>query len=135
LGDVHLAAEAADEAMARAYAQWRKVGDFDNPAGWVYRVGLNWATSFLRRHRRRDTEVQRDVPDVGPVADPSVRAALIDLDVKHRAVVVCRYYLQMSEAEIAAALGTAPGTVKSRLHRAMRTLEARLAHLNPSEDR
>ena len=135
LGDVHLAAEAADEGMARAYAQWKKVGDYDNPGGWVYRVGLNWATSFVRRHRRRDTEVHRDLADIGPVAEPAVRAALADLDIRHRAVVVCRFYLQMSEAEIASALGTAPGTVKSRLHRAMRTLESRLNHLNPSEDR
>ena len=129
LGDVHLAAEAADEGMARAYARWSKVGSYDNPAAWVYRVGLNWATSALRRLRRRDTEVHRDLTDVGPIAEPAVKAALTDLDVRHRAVVVCRYYLQMSEAEIATALGIAPGTVKSRLHRAMRTLQARLSHL------
>jgi RNA polymerase sigma-70 factor (ECF subfamily) len=135
LGDVHLAADAVDEAMARAYARWSKVGAYDNPAGWVYRVGLNWATSILRRRQRRDTEVARDVPDVGPVSEPAVAAALAQLDTRHRAVVVCRYYLQMSEAEIASALGTAPGTVKSRLHRAMRTLQSRLSHLDPSEDR
>ncbi|MBA3654134.1 MAG: RNA polymerase sigma factor [Actinobacteria bacterium] len=131
LGDAHLAAEAADEAMARAYARWAKVGEYDNPAGWVYRVGLNWATSVVRRRWRRDTEVHRDLSDVGPIAEPAVRAALAELDLRHRSVVVCRYYLQMSVAEIAAALNTAPGTVKSRLHRAMRTLQSRLSHLAP----
>jgi RNA polymerase sigma-70 factor, ECF subfamily len=134
LGDAHLAAEAVDEAMARAYARWSKVGGYDNPAGWVYRVGLNWATSVLRRRRRQPAaHIERDPADIGPVSEPTVRAALADLDVRHRAVVVCRYYLGMSEAEIATALGTAPGTVKSRLHRAMRRLESRLSHLDPSE--
>lgn len=134
LGDPELAAEAVDEAMARAYARWSKIGHYDNPGGWVYRVALNWATSVLHRRRRQPpTPVDRDPTDVGPVAEPSVRAALRDLDVRHRAVVVCRFYLGMSEDETAAALNTRPGTVKSRLHRATRRLQVDLAHLNPSE--
>lgn len=43
LGDRELAAEATDEAMARAYERWAKVRAYDFPAGWVYRVALNWA--------------------------------------------------------------------------------------------
>ncbi len=43
LGDVDLGREATDEAMARAYARWSKIREYDSPAGWVYRVGLNWA--------------------------------------------------------------------------------------------
>jgi RNA polymerase sigma-70 factor (ECF subfamily) len=134
LGDAELAAEAVDEAMARAYARWAKVGTYENPGGWVYRVALNWATSVLRRRRRQPHEpVDRDPTDVGPVAEPTVRAALEQLDVRHRAVIVCRFYLGLSEAETAAALGTRPGTVKSRLHRATRRLQIDLAHLDPSE--
>ena len=53
LGDLGLAREAADEAMARAYARWDRVAECDNPGGWVYRVGLNWATSFWRSTWRR----------------------------------------------------------------------------------
>jgi hypothetical protein len=49
LGDVDLGREATDEAMARAYARWAKIADYDSPAGWVYRVGLNWAYSTRRR--------------------------------------------------------------------------------------
>jgi RNA polymerase sigma-70 factor (ECF subfamily) len=52
LGDSQLAREAADEAMARAYAHWRRVRGLDNPGGWAYRVGLNWATSWWRKLRR-----------------------------------------------------------------------------------
>jgi RNA polymerase sigma-70 factor (ECF subfamily) len=134
LGDVELAAEAVDEAMARAYARWAKIGGYDNPGGWVYRVALNWATSVLHRRRRQPhPPVDRDPTDVGPVAEPAVRTALAQLDVRHRAVIVCRYYLGLSEEETARALGTRPGTVKSRLHRATRRLQVDLAHLNPSE--
>ena len=35
--------------MVRAYARWDKIGAYDNPGGWVYRVGLNWARSARRR--------------------------------------------------------------------------------------
>lgn len=134
LADGALGAEAADEAMARAYQRWDRVGTFDDPAGWVYRVGLNWASSVLRRHRRAPMPpVERGSADVDPVAEPTVRAALAELEVRQRAVVVCRFYLGLSERETAAALGTRPGTVKSRLHRGLRHLQTRLDHLRPQE--
>jgi DNA-directed RNA polymerase specialized sigma24 family protein len=136
LGDPGLAAEAVDEAMARAYQRWERVGVYDSPGGWVYRVALNWATSVLRRHRRPVRAVhERGPTDVGPVPEPAVAAALAELDVRQRAVVVCRFYLGMSEAETAAALGIRPGTAKSRLHRAIQHLQVRLDHLRPEEKR
>lgn len=134
LGDGHLGAEAADEAMARAYQRWAKVGSFTDPAGWVYRVGLNWATSVLRRRRRApQPPADRGPADVGPVTEPTVTAALAALDPRQRAVIVCRFYLGLSELETAAALGTRPGTVKSRLHRGLRQLQSSLDHLRPEE--
>ncbi len=51
LGDAELATEATDEAMVRAYQRWKQVSSLDNPGGWVYRVGLNWSRSVLRRRR------------------------------------------------------------------------------------
>lgn len=134
LGDDHLAAEAVDEAMARAYQRWDRVSGFDNPGGWVYRVALNWATSILRRRRRApQPHAERGPTDVGPISEPDVAAALSELPARQRAVVVCRFYLGLSEAETAIALSTRPGTVKSRLHRALRHLQVRLAHLAPEE--
>jgi RNA polymerase sigma-70 factor (ECF subfamily) len=136
LGDVHLAAEAVDEAMARAYQRWEQISRFDNPAGWVYRVGLNWATSALRRRRRVPHRlVERGPTDIDPVAEPDIAAALAELPPRQRAVVVCRFYFGLTEAETATALATRPGTVKSRLHRALRQLESRLSHLAPEEHR
>jgi RNA polymerase sigma factor (sigma-70 family) len=136
LGDAGLASEATDEAMVRAYQRWDRIGRFDDPAGWVYRVGINWATSVRRRVRRAPTEpIVRDPDDIGPVSEPDLVAALLELPVHQRAVVVCRFYLGFSEAETSAALRIQPGTVKSRLHRALRHLEVRLAHLSPKEAR
>lgn len=128
LGDVDLGAEAADEAMSRAYARWSKVADYDNPAGWVYRVGLNWARSVHRRLARRLPFIDRDVVEP-PCPDPEIAAALRRLDARHRDVVVCRLLLDWSVDETAAALDLAPGTVKSRLHHALRRLAVDLSHL------
>ena len=136
LADASLAAEAVDEAMARAYQRWDSVGRYDSPGGWVYRVALNWSTSVLRRRRRPLPAVHDIGPtDVGPIDEPAVAAALAELDVRQRAVVVCRFYLGLSEAETAAALGIRPGTAKSRLHRAIQHLQVRLDHLRPEEHR
>ena len=135
LGDRDLAGEAADEAMARAYQRWSFVQSTTNPVGWVYRVGLNWATSVLRRRTRANNHAPlylAGITDIPPVADPDIHRALAELDVKHRAVVVCRYLIGWSEQETSAALDLRVGTVKSRLARASRVLRARLDHLGPN---
>jgi RNA polymerase sigma-70 factor (ECF subfamily) len=132
LGDAHLGAEAADEAMTRAYQRWARVGTYDDPGAWVYRVGLNWATSVLRRRNRPPRHTfESGHADIGPIAEPTVLHALADLPVAQRAVVICRFYLGLNEAETAAALHVRPGTVKSRLHRALAHLRTRLDHLSP----
>lgn len=127
LHDRDLATDATDEAMARAFARWRTVHRLQSPGGWVYRVGLNWARSVLRRRggpRRRQHEIPQHALEV---RDHDLHRALMRLDIDRRAVVVCRYFLGMSEEQIAATLELNPGTVKSRLHRALRQLEGQLS--------
>ena len=135
IGDIQLAAEATDEAMARAYQHWAKVSALDSPAGWVYRVGLNWSRSVLRRLRRTPpawlAQAATHHDQYGP--DPSVAAAMSALPSAQREVVVCRLLLGLSEAQTATALRLQPGTVKSRLSRALRSLQTSLAHLDPQE--
>lgn len=133
LGDAELARDATAEAMARAYARWSRVSRVDNPGGWVYRVGLNWATSRWRRHRR-----ERPLPDdLDPATTPvdvdavAAWAALARLTTLSRAVVVCRVLLDLSTAQTAAVLDIAEGTVKSRLARALATLRAHLTEEGP----
>jgi RNA polymerase sigma factor (sigma-70 family) len=129
LGDQDLAVEATDEAMARAYPRWDKLRGYDNPAGWVYRVGLNWARSYHRRLARRLPFAHPGVAEPAEVADPEIRRALLDLPLRQRTVVVCRLLLDWSVDDTAAALGVRPGTVRSRLHRALQSLQASLDHL------
>lgn len=127
LRDVDLATDSLDEAMVRAYQRWDRVGRLDNPAGWVYRVGLNHARSRLRRLLRRVPPPAEATEFT--VADPAIERALAELSVDHRAVVVCRLLLGWSESQTADALAIRPGTVKSRLSRASKQLEHRLHHL------
>jgi RNA polymerase sigma-70 factor (ECF subfamily) len=135
LGDVHVANEATDEAMARAYQGWAKVSSLANPEGWVYQVGLNWARSLLRRRRLTPRPFRDGYVEPAPASEPSVLEALQALDVEQRAVIVCRFYLGLSEAETASTLGIRPGTAKSRLHRGLRLLSVHLDHLRPEDAR
>jgi RNA polymerase sigma factor (sigma-70 family) len=134
LGDVDLATEATDEAMARAYERWATVSRLDRPEGWVYRVAMNWALSVLRRRRRSDHRLYDPSETTLAIADPDLHAAIAGLDVHHRSVVVCRHLLGWSVSETAAALKVREGTVKSRLSRATRILQTRLDHLRDPEE-
>lgn len=147
LGSVDLATEATAEAMARAYARWSTVGGYDRPAAWVHRVALNWATSRWRK-QRRETLADPAVVSSGADArsggrggsetaasDHELAAALTRLSVEHRSVVVLRFVHDWPEADIATALGIAPGTVKSRLHRALAHLARELGDTAPSTSR
>ena len=125
-GDVELGREAADEAMTRAYSQWGTVSGHDNPAGWVYRVGLNWGRSWFRRAGQRLPWLDRNSAELPETSDPALRRALQQLDHKRRAVVVCRYFLDWSTNQTAAALDIPTGTVKSRLHQALAELRTQL---------
>ncbi len=123
LGDVELGRDAAAEGFARALQRWPKVSTYANPSGWVYRVGLNWARSRRRKTRRERVGLAVDAAaPVAPHTDAVLIAALRQLSLEHRTVVVGRYYLDWSEAQLAAALDIAPGTVKSRLSRALAQL-------------
>ena len=137
IGDAQLAADAVDEAMARAYQRWPQVAAMANPTAWVYRVGLNWSRSLVKRLRRQPP-VWLATPSSShdeSAAEPTIDTALAALPVGQRAVVICRLLLGLSEAQTAEALRIRPGTVKSRLARALAELTTTLAHLDPARDR
>lgn len=129
LGDRELAEDALNEAMARALQRWKRVAHFDNPEGWVYRVAMNWALSWLRR-RRRDRDHPRDALAVTETSlgsrDQDLEQAMAALSVEHRSVVVCRFFLDWSVKQTAESLDIAEGTVKSRLARALENIRTEL---------
>ena len=124
LGNRELGIEAADEAMTRAYQHWTNVQNYANPTGGVYRVGMNWARTKLRKSKRELPSIWVDsAVDTAHRVEPGLDAALASLSDKHRRVVVLRYYLDWSLEEISQALRIPKGTVKSRLHRALAALQ------------
>lgn len=123
VGSESIGREAADEALTRAFERWTEVSGYGNPEGWVYRVGLNWARSGFRRRRDVPTDRPPDRPHRDPIPHPELEPALLRLPLRQRAVVVLRYYNDWSLDDIARALGIPIGTVKSRLNRALTSLE------------
>lgn len=120
LGDPALAAEAVDEAMVRAYQRWSRVSRYERPAGWVYRVALNWGRSSLRR-RRRAVAGGGPEPSVAPPQprDDALWRAVALLPPDQRDVIALRYQLDWPITWIAGALDIPVGTAKSRLHRGL----------------
>ncbi|MGH3153666.1 MAG: SigE family RNA polymerase sigma factor [Streptosporangiaceae bacterium] len=126
-GDRWLAEDIAQIALARAYVAWRRVSRADDPDAYVRRILVN--ASNRRFCRRRVTEQPGELPET-PVASPAdligeraaLLAALHQLPPRQRAVIVLRYWEDLTDAQIAAALGCTPGTVRSQLSRALAKL-------------
>ncbi len=134
LGDSQLAQDAAQEAMARACERWNRIGSYDNPMGWCYRVATNWATSRWRKRRREVITDETPAAIAAQTTDFELQdrllIALRQLSFEHRSVIVLRLIEDWSIAETATALGIAEGTVQSRYARALDRLRAMLGDLN-----
>jgi RNA polymerase sigma-70 factor (sigma-E family) len=133
-GDVGHAEDLAQAAFARAYASWGRVRRAGDPDAYVRRIVINEHHGRFRK-RRVAEELRGDLGDTagGQQAHQAVddRWALLDalraLGPRQRAVVVLRYWLDLSEAETAAALNCSVGTVKSQASRALATLRMNAA--------
>ena len=126
LGDVDVGADAVDEAMTRALERWDEVVRYENPAGWVYRVGLNWGRSAQRRRSRMPNTSSSSKSYEMSLPEPDLAEAVADLPPRYRTVIVARYYLQWTPAEIAQALHVPGATVRSRLKRALERLRRQM---------
>jgi RNA polymerase sigma-70 factor (sigma-E family) len=131
-GDPALAEELAQETLARVWSRWHEVRAHPAPQAWAWRVALNLSTSWFRRRaaERRANAKVGPPPAEAPTADAAdrlaVRAAVAGLPARQRAVLVLRYFDDLSVAEAATALGCAKGTVKSLTHQAIAALRERL---------
>lgn len=122
LGDTDVALEATEEAMTRAAERWQAVGRYDNPAGWVYRVALNWARTHLRRLARERGALEFEPGYEQKLPDPELMEAVMTLPTGYRAVIVARFFLDWSVDETSRVLQIPEGTVKTRTHRALKRL-------------
>ena len=133
------AEEAAQDGFVKA---WRALGRFDAARPfrpWLLAIVANEARNRRRAAGRREALALR--AEVGAPAgspegevlvaerDSALAAALERLDARDREVIACRYLLELSEAETAAALGCRAGTVKSRLSRALARLRTQAAEI------
>ena len=134
LRDIGLAEDATQQALL---AIWRNLPELRDPArfdAWSYRLLVNACHVEARRTRQWSPNL-RALPADGPAA-PDAVGSVVDRDqlergfrrlsIDHRAVVVLHHYLDLTHEEIAEALGIPEGTVRSRLHFAMRGLRAAL---------
>lgn len=126
--DGDLAQEAVDEAMTRAFQHWSYVVTLDNPAGWVYRVAVNWAINGVRKRQREHLYRSRQrLSHIHVDATHDIADAVGVLPLGQRQVVVLRLLMDWSVRDTAAALGIGEGTVKSRLSRALEHLRKELS--------
>lgn len=121
-GDRWAAEDIAQDTYTRLHARFATL---DNADAYLRVSLVNAAQSFHRRRGRETARLQRVAVGVTETVDPEA-AELLDavdhLPHRQRAVVVLRYYLDLSETEIAAAIGCRPGTVKSLASRALARL-------------
>ena len=148
--DAHAAEDVAQESFVRAYRHLDSFRQGDAFRPWLLRIVQNLALNEIRSRGRRTGLAARvgmfarrsEAPphaEVVAADDASLLLRAIDeLPPDDRRVLHLRYYLELPEREIAAAIGKAPGTVKSRLHRASARLrdviEQRYPQLRERDD-
>jgi len=133
--DAGAAEDVVQEAFIRAYRQLRSFRQEDRFRPWLLRIVTNLALNEVRARRRRGGLTERIAQTLGrepaPPPDAQVAAeddatmlqrAIAELAPDDRVVLHLRYFLDLPEREIAAAIGKPAGTVKSRLHRVLRKL-------------
>ncbi|NYG53741.1 SigE family RNA polymerase sigma factor [Nocardioides perillae] len=135
------AEDLAQQTLVKAHGAWANVSASDSVHAYVRRILTNTFLSSTRPRRRRLELLTGDVPEWGRASGGATsttgvpgasdeRAALWphvrELPPQQRAVVVLRYFEQLSEAEIAETLGCSRGTVKSTAHRALKSLKVAL---------
>ncbi|MEU7750952.1 SigE family RNA polymerase sigma factor [Micromonospora sp. NPDC049171] len=136
-GDWATAEDLLQTALTKTYLAWKRLGGIEAVEPYARRVMVNTSTSWWRRrwHGERPTEVLPERAGVDEISQQLDRDLLWRhlrlLPQRQRAVLVLRYYEDMSEAQTAAMLDISPGTVKSQASRALATLRRRMGADTP----
>jgi RNA polymerase sigma-70 factor (sigma-E family) len=138
-GHPTLADDLLQATLVKLFVSWRRVSRADSVDAYVRTVMVNLARSTWRSQARR-----RELLTGEPVPQPAragFESTLVESDrlwreiqelpARQRAVVVLRYYEDLSEREIATVLGVAPGTVKSLASAAVRKLRVNVTENDP----
>jgi RNA polymerase sigma-70 factor (sigma-E family) len=129
-GDPHSAQDLVQNTLTKLYLAWDRIEQRDRVDAYARRVLVNEHRSTWRRAWRRHEVVSDVLPDAGaPSIEPDVErdavwAFVASLPPRQRAVIVLRYYEDLTEAETADLLGITRGTVKSQAHKALAALRA-----------
>lgn len=135
-GDYQLAEDLLQTAFAKVFLSWSKISKMGQPAAYTRKVVTNQAMSWWRRSSSSevptvDIEGGQHSGHEDSVTQASVVwAALAALPTRQRAVMVLRYYEDLSEVEIAETLNISVGSVKSHASAARATLAQRLGSLD-----
>jgi RNA polymerase sigma-70 factor (sigma-E family) len=126
-GDPHQAQDLVQSTLAAVALRWQRAGE--NPRAYTRRALYHQAVSWWRWRGRRPESLSAVLPEVtADAADHErrlvVRAALGRLTSKQRAVLVLRYFEDLSESDTAKVLGCSVGTVKSQTRHALSRLRA-----------
>jgi RNA polymerase sigma-70 factor, ECF subfamily len=140
LRDSDRAQDAVQDALVSAWRDVRALRDPDAWGPWLHRLTVWACYRTAKKDRRRNLVELKVVPDPEPAHSFDVAAALADRDLversmndltlDHRAVIVLRFYLDLSVDEVARILDIPPGTVKSRIHRGLAVLRAHMVEPN-----
>lgn len=132
-GDRDLAEDVVQSTLTRLYVAWPRFAMAENRNAYAHRALLNaLADEYRRPWRRRERNwvemPDRSAPPPGAGAEPSdqLHDALRELPPRMRSAVVCRYFLDLSVADTAAALNCSQGNVKSQTARALDRLRGLL---------
>lgn len=134
LRDMDLASDATQQALLRIWRDLPQLREPERFEAWAYRLVVRSCYDEVRRSRRGAPKVQL-LPSVGAEAPDHLRRvadrdeldrAFRRLSLEHRSVLVLHHFLDLSLDEVAVTLSVPVGTVRSRLHYAMRALRALL---------
>ena len=134
LGDVASAEEIVQDSFIAVHAAWRGLRDIDKGVHYLRRTVMNRSRSLLRHRVVVDKHMPASEPDmpsaeqvaIAALQRAAVVAALRTLPARQREALVLKFYLGLSEAEVAAAMRISEGAVKSHTARAKAALRSRL---------
>ena len=134
-GDHDDAEDLVQVALVKAVPHWAKIADHPEP--YVRTILARESVSRWRRRRWREVSAatlpEQHAPEVDPSDRAALRAALATLAPRQRAVVVLRYFEDLTERQTAEVLGIGVGTVKSQTRDALARLRERLPWLGAEE--